>query len=164
MESRLEGERRLIASSGERLSLPRDPTVEQLREVFRPDVIQEVVHEFYQSVRADSLLGPVFETRIGDWPTHLRRMTLFWGTILRAEPGFHPSPRGNPAQLHRLIHELEPSHFDRWLTLFGEVCRGSLHPSAAEHMVTRASRIALVLSAHLTPATPVASSPREVDG
>lgn len=132
-----------------RQNLPAAPTVEQLREAFPPDVIAGLVDAFYDSVRADDLIGPVFGARVEDWDTHLHRMNLFWGSILRAEPGFHASDRGNPQVLHRLIEELEPAHFDRWLDLFDQTCSEHLSPSAAEHLMGRARRIARALSAHL---------------
>ncbi|MGI9627795.1 MAG: group III truncated hemoglobin [Longimicrobiales bacterium] len=125
------------------------PTVEELRETYPKDVVAGVVDAFYTSVRQDDLIGPVFEARIDDWGPHLDRMKLFWGTVLRAEPGFTASDRGSPPVLHRLIEELEPAHFDRWLGLFEETCRERLSPDAADHLVGRARRIARVLSSHL---------------
>ena len=124
-------------------------TVDQLRDTFSLAVIEDLVDTFYGSVRRDPLIGPIFNARIEDWDIHLGRMNLFWRTVLRAEPGFRSSSRGDPAVLHRLIEELEPSHFERWLKLFREACSRVLPPAAAEHVSMRAGRIAVALSAHL---------------
>jgi hemoglobin len=41
------------------------------------DFIDAMVERFYGSVRADALLGPIFDARIADWPHHLARMKQF---------------------------------------------------------------------------------------
>jgi len=37
-------------------------------------LIDRLVRGFYMKVRADELIGPVFEARIADWEPHLKRM------------------------------------------------------------------------------------------
>ena len=45
------------------------------------DVLTRLVHRFYDRVRADSALGPVFAERISDWGPHLDRMVAFWSSV-----------------------------------------------------------------------------------
>ena len=48
------------------------------------DALALLVDRFYASVRADDLLGPVFEPVLHDrWPAHLAR-----GTVVRFSTGF----------------------------------------------------------------------------
>ncbi|MEM7151610.1 MAG: group III truncated hemoglobin [Myxococcota bacterium] len=116
---------------------------------FTPEAIQAMVHAFYDRVRHDPLLAPVFDRRITDWGPHLQRMTAFWSSVLRGTSDFRPSPRGGPPVLHRAIAELTPEHFERWLALFESVVRERFTPGAADHVLRRAHRMGRALSAHL---------------
>jgi hemoglobin len=44
--------------------------------------ISRLVERFYDTVRQDDMLGPIFAERIGDWPHHLARMKDFWASIM----------------------------------------------------------------------------------
>jgi len=44
--------------------------------------ITQLVHGFYDDVRQDPLLGPVFEKALhGQWDAHLQRLVDFWSTV-----------------------------------------------------------------------------------
>jgi hemoglobin len=100
-------------------------------------MIERLVHAFYGKVRADALLGPVFETRIADWDTHLARMCAFWESVALMSAGYHGSPMARHLPL-----PVDAAHFDRWLELFGETAAAICPPAAAAHFVDRARRIA----------------------
>ncbi|NNF27512.1 MAG: group III truncated hemoglobin [Gemmatimonadetes bacterium] len=116
-----------------------------LRATFTRPAIRDFVLSFYGRVRADPMLGPVFEARIEDWDTHLERMQTFWGTVLRAEPGYVPI-KGPPPRLHARIPGLTVAHYDRWLELFHEVIEPRFEPWAVENIMGRARRIAMSFS------------------
>lgn len=79
----------------------------------RDDVIV-MVNRFYDSVRTDDLLGPIFNKVIGDhWAIHLEKMYSFWQTVLLHEFAY----KGSPFPPHRKL-PIEAKHFDRWLALF----------------------------------------------
>src|SRR5690606_10306412 len=45
--------------------------------------IRLLVDSFYDKVRDNALLAPIFDERIGDaWPHHLEKMYRFWETVL----------------------------------------------------------------------------------
>jgi truncated hemoglobin YjbI len=44
-------------------------------------MIQLLVHTFYAFVRADPLLGPVFNRSILDWDAHLDKLCAFWSSV-----------------------------------------------------------------------------------
>lgn len=76
--------------------------------------IQLLVDSFYEKVRADDLLGPIFNEVIGDrWSEHMPKMYRFWQTVLLNEHTYLGSPFIPHAKL-----PVDQTHFDRWLELF----------------------------------------------
>lgn len=80
-----------------------------------------LVNSFYNKVKADQLLGPIFMKMIpvDKWNDHLIRLSDFWETALFGVVKF----KGNPAAAHRKVdqahnHEIEQEHFGRWLHLW----------------------------------------------
>jgi hemoglobin len=100
-------------------------------------MIDRVVRNFYGRVRADELLGPVFEARIADWEPHLQRMCAFWSSVALMTGVYH----GQPMRKH-LPLPVDAEHFDRWLALFEATVQDICPPKAADHFVERARRIA----------------------
>ncbi len=76
--------------------------------------ISALVEDFYDRVRIDPLLGPIFDERVQDWPHHLGQMKAFWRSILHNSGEYS----GNPMQKHMAIPGLDSAHFSRWLELF----------------------------------------------
>ena len=108
--------------------------------------IRRMVDTFYGRVREDSILGPIFEERIGtDWDSHLDRMVDFWSTVLLASGRY----RGDPIRAHRRIQGLDPAHFDRWLELFRPVAHELFPEGLAEDVYGRALRMRMVLERNL---------------
>lgn len=128
-------------------SLP-TPDLDRLRATFTPLAIDRLVTRFYARVRDDDLLSPIFAERVTDWPTHLGRMNAFWGSVLRAEPGYRPD-RGTPQELHASLERATREHFERWLELFEQTAHETFEPWAARNVVGRARRMAVTLSRHL---------------
>lgn len=107
-----------------------------------------MVETFYERVRDDASLGPIFERSLrAPWPEHLDRMVDFWATVLLGVPRFE----GNPVARHRAIAELQPEHFDRWLELFREVLDELFPEHIATDIYTRAGRMRLVLDSGPSP-------------
>jgi len=100
-------------------------------------MIERLVRRFYERVRGDALLGPIFEQRISDWEPHLQRMFAFWSSVALMTGRYH----GTPMTKH-LPLPVDGEHFDRWLALFEETARTACPPEAADHFVGRARRIA----------------------
>src|SRR5579859_7087615 len=100
-------------------------------------LIERLVRRFYDKVRRDPELGPIFEARIADWEPHLRRMCAFWSSVALMSGRYH----GEPMSKH-LPLPVDAAHFDRWLTLFEETARELCDVAAADHFTERAARIA----------------------
>lgn len=78
--------------------------------------ISELVESFYENVRVDDQLGPIFAKRIHNWPVHLARMKAFWGSIMIESGRFS----GSPMQKHIAIGGLDAGHFVRWELLWDQ--------------------------------------------
>jgi hemoglobin len=116
-----------------------------MRATFTHEAIERLVSTFYERVREDDLLAPVFADRITDWRVHLGRMNAFWGSVLRAEPGYR-ADRGSPRELHHALETVTRAHFERWLDLFEQTAREIFEPWAADNVLGRARRMAVTLS------------------
>ena len=113
--------------------------VEQIRAETGIDeaMIARLVDGFYDRVRADRLLGPVFADRISDWGPHLEQMRMFWSSVALMSGVYH----GRPMPKH-LPLAVDARHFDRWLELFEATAHDLCPPGAAAHFIERARRIA----------------------
>jgi hemoglobin len=107
-----------------------------------PASIATLVHEFYDGVRADPELAPVFNAAIGDhWTPHLDRMVDFWTTVMLGSRNF----QGNVFGKHMLLNGVTPDHFRRWLALFEATTARLFAPIDAAEFQTVARRIAASL-------------------
>jgi hemoglobin len=100
-------------------------------------LIDRLVEGFYERVRDDALIGPVFAERIDDWGPHLAQMKLFWSSVALSTGVY----QGRPMPKH-LPLPIDARHFDRWLEVFRQTARDLCPPIAAEHFIDRAERIA----------------------
>lgn len=107
------------------------------RELSEP-LVERLVHDFYGRVRADAVLGPIFEARLaGRWDPHLGKMVDFWSSIALKSGRY----AGSPHVAHQRLG-LEPAHFERWLCLFEETVHELCDGVAAAFFIDRAQRIA----------------------
>lgn len=116
-------------------NLLRRPTHPGLNE----EVVRALVFAFYDRVRADGTLGPIFDRVVaGRWDEHLEKMCDFWSSVALATGRY----QGRPLAAHLRLKEVRPEHFERWLRLFretaAEVCPGEV----AVFFIDRAERIA----------------------
>ncbi|CAM2173218.1 hemoglobin [Paraburkholderia sacchari] len=103
------------------------------------DNIRELVYAFYDRVRADALLGPVFEGVLaGRWDEHLPKMCRFWSSLVLGTKTY----RGNVQQAHDPVPGVEPKHFSHWLYLFLDTVQAHYEPAAAVQFMEPALRIA----------------------
>lgn len=107
--------------------------------------ISLLVHKFYAKIRANDLLGPIFNGHIPDdhWPAHLEKLTDFWETNLLGVPKF----KGNPSQKHRNVDEnldysVSQVHFGKWLELWFETINELYEGEIAEKAKRAARKMA----------------------
>jgi hemoglobin len=102
-----------------------------------------LVDRFYARIRADAMLGPIFEREIGDgWAPHLARMKAFWASVA-LNAGVYS---GRPVPVHQRLGDVTRVHFAHWLALFREtLAETAPSPEAAAYFMVRAERIAASL-------------------
>lgn len=103
--------------------------------------LEILVGSFYERVRADTMIGPIFNDAIDDWPTHLRLLTDFWSSVVLRSGTY----RGNPMSKHRQ-HPIRAQHFERWLALWQQTVDELYDDAAAAQLQAYAQRIGKGLS------------------
>lgn len=102
--------------------------------------ISHLVDTFYQRIRDDEILGPIFIGNVSNWDVHMPKMKDFWSSV-----ALHSSRySGQPVPAHvKLAKDVEPEHFVRWLALFNQTLEDTA-PSkeAIPYFMERAERIA----------------------
>lgn len=103
-------------------------------------MIHDVVHGFYDEIRRDGLLGPLFNGAIAphDWPRHLAKMCDFWSSLMLRTGRYD----GRPLPPHLALPGLGEQHFRRWLALFRSTVQKLCPPEIAALFMERALRIA----------------------
>ena len=98
---------------------------------------------FYQRVREDAALGPIFDDVVADWPEHLEKLVAFWSSVMLTSGRY----KGNPMAAH-LKHgaRITPEMFDRWLALWAKATAEIVPPELAHALQAKAARIAESLS------------------
>lgn len=108
-------------------------------ELITEDTIRRLVDAFYEKVRADDRLGPIFARAIpGDWGPHLSTMRDFWSSVMLTSGRY----KGQPVVVHRKVEGLELQLFERWLTLFDQTCGELFDDDIATAFSDKAHRIA----------------------
>ena len=101
--------------------------------------LAELVNEFYARVRADHLIGPLFNDAISDWDEHLSKLQAFWSSVMLTSGRY----KGQPLQAHvKHGSSIHASSFERWLTLWNEVTGELFEPQVALLFQEKAARIA----------------------
>lgn len=105
--------------------------------------IADLIPRFYGRVRADPLIGPVFDGAIADWPPHLEKLMAFWSSVMLTTGSY----KGNPMMAHvKHLATITPPMFDRWLALWADTTNDSLPQALAATLQAKAARIAQSLS------------------
>lgn len=99
--------------------------------------IRILVDSFYEGIRSDPMLGPLFKERVRDWSKHLPTMCAFWTSLLFGSPDY----KGNPFAKHVEL-PVEKKHFDRWLELFTQTVDRLFEGSKADQAKGAAKSIA----------------------
>lgn len=105
-----------------------------------------LVSSFYEKVRKDPVLGPIFNNAIKDWDTHLERLTNFWESSLFLKTKYN----GNPLEVHIKVdkennHSISEFHFGLWLNLWFETVNTLFEGDYAENAKYRARKMSTFL-------------------
>lgn len=108
--------------------------------------IFQLVLAFYQEVKADQMLGPVFNTIVEDWDEHHDLITNFWAKNLFGEAGY----QGNPLTAHqqvdrKMAFQMSTAHFGQWLLLWFQTIDRLFAGKNAETLKRRARKMSTFL-------------------
>ncbi|AMA49674.1 MULTISPECIES: group III truncated hemoglobin [Flavobacterium] len=99
--------------------------------------IELLVNTFYEKVKVDTLIGPIFNGIIKDWTPHLNKMYNFWETVLLKVHTYSGAPFPPHAKM-----PLEEIHFNRWIKLFNTTVDNLFTGKKADEIKWRASKMA----------------------
>jgi len=117
-----------------------------MKDISNKEDVKIFVDAFYEKVRGDELLGPIFDSRIQDeaWPVHLERMYSFWNTVLFGQIDY----RGNPFSKHAKL-PIFATHFERWINLLSLTIDECFEGEKANEVKLRAERMGNIFQSKL---------------
>jgi hemoglobin len=98
--------------------------------------LHTLVDRFYERVREDGVLGPVFEAAVKDWDEHLAQLRRFWSSVILGTRQF----KGDPMGVHQKL-PIRPEMFMRWVGLWETVVDELFEPEPAHRLQAAARRI-----------------------
>ncbi len=109
-----------------------------------------LVSTFYDKVRQDVVLGPIFNTTIKDWDAHLDQLTTFWESSLFLKTKY----LGNPLEAHVRVdkafnHSIGAKHFGLWLNLWFSTIDALFEGERAEQAKRRAQKMSTFMQIHI---------------
>ena len=101
--------------------------------------IRDLVNLFYERVRTDDVIGPLFNDAIADWPEHLEKLEAFWSSVMLTSGRY----KGRPLPAHvKHSARIDADSFRRWLSLWETSTAELFQPEVALRLQEKASRIA----------------------
>lgn len=112
--------------------------METKHDILTLDDVKNLVDTFYDKIRKNELLGPIFNERIQDrWPQHLEKMYTFWQTVLLKDHTYFGSPFVPHAHL-----PVDNVHFNTWVGLFNSTVDDLFEGNLAEEAKWRGAKMA----------------------
>jgi hemoglobin len=101
--------------------------------------LKRLVDSFYDRVRRDPLIGPVFNAAIADWPDHLAKLQAFWSSVMLTSGRY----KGRPLPAHiKHADSISSESFERWLAIWRETTSEYFDAQSASALQDKAGRIA----------------------
>src|SRR5690606_7294710 len=112
--------------------------ISNLKDIKDLEDIKRRVDVFYDRIREDALLAPIFNGIIQDrWDSHLNTMYTFWQTVLLGDHTYF----GSPFVPHAML-PVDHVHFETWLKLFNQSVDELLQGRIASVAKWRADKMA----------------------
>lgn len=101
--------------------------------------LQQLIDRFYARVRADEVIGSLFNDAVGNWSEHLDKLQSFWSSVMLTSGRY----KGRPLPAHvQHADRISGASFDRWLSLWRQTTAELFEPAAAAALQEKAERIA----------------------
>jgi len=119
----------------------------QKQDISTREDIAILVNTFYTKVRGNDLLGPIFNTMIKDWETHLELLTDFWETNLF----FVKKYKGNPLEKHanmdkQFNYSINELHFGTWINIWNQTIDTMFEGDLAQLAKSRARNMSTFMN------------------
>ena len=116
-----------------------------IKQIISLEHIKKLVDTFYEKVRKDELLAPIFNERIQSrWSQHLEKMYTFWQTLLLNERTYFGSPF--PAHANLPVSGI---HFKRWMELLTQTVDELFTGEKATEAKWRAEKMAEIFESKI---------------
>lgn len=108
------------------------------KELATREDIEFLVHEFYQIVFKDELIGYIFTEVVEvDWGAHFPVMYDFWESVLFGTGSYRGNPMLKHIDLNR-IEALPEAYFDRWIEQWENAVTTHFQGVKAEEAIAKA--------------------------
>lgn len=111
-------------------------------ETINRESIAKLMELFYEKVRKDKDLSPIFNTFVGtgeeEWAAHKAKIANFWRGMLLGEGDYN----GQPLKKHLDLPPFPQEFFDIWLKLFEESLNMLYNEEMKNVILQRANMIA----------------------
>ncbi|MBK1971452.1 group III truncated hemoglobin [Campylobacter sp. TTU-622] len=110
-------------------------------ETINQESILKLMDIFYDKVRKNEKLGPIFNNAIGvdnqSWQEHKKKIGNFWMGMLLGEGDY----KGQPLKAHIELPPFPREFFEVWLELFSESLKNVYTDETANIILQRANMI-----------------------
>lgn len=100
--------------------------------------LEDGVARFYDIVREDDLIGPIFIEAVHDFPGHMKTMVDFWSRMTLGTERY----AGMPLPPHVKL-DLKPEHFERWLAIWKQAADETMPAPLADLVTQRAASMSV---------------------
>lgn len=107
--------------------------------------IRAMVDAFYDRIRTDELLGPIFNAAVKDWDKHMPKMYDFWSSAVLRTGKYS----GRPLEAHMELSGIRGEHFAHWIDLWERTVGEHMGDDAARVFVDLAKRMGNVMASHM---------------
>lgn len=130
----------------------------ELRDIENREDVFLLVNTFYEKIKKDAFIGPIFLEIIPNdqWESHIEKLTDFWETNLFFVRKF----KGNPMKAHKDVdahfnHTINQQHFGKWLEIWFSTVSELFEGTKANDAKERARNIASALFMRMFEVKPV---------
>ena len=121
--------------------------------------IAALVQAFYDKIRGDSVLGPIFNDMISNWEQHLEHLTTFWDCSLFMTSKRTQSYSGNPIKAHIKVDDFTKNsigekHFGIWLNHWVQTIDDMFEGDTARKAKLKARKMATFIHIKIFEARP----------
>jgi hemoglobin len=117
------------------------------QDILNREDVALLVTKFYDKIKVDAILGPIFNGMISDWDSHLDHLTTFWESALFMTKKLPKRYFGNPIEAHIKVdafanHTLNEQHFGIWLNYWVQTIDDLFNGEVADNAKRRARKMA----------------------